>query len=102
MKNVSKLLLLLIFLFGEIIYSQSMFSTIGLGEIRSFINVRSSGMGNVGLAYQDDISYNRLNPANSARLKDTSFNTSFVFTGLRISQKNNSFSSSLSIASGLG
>jgi len=78
------------------LYSQSIFSTVGLGEIRYFINTRSTGMGHIGLATNDDLSYNRMNPAISAEIKDTSFNTGFVFEGVRISQKDNSLSSSLS------
>ncbi len=78
------------------LYSQSIFSTVKLGEIRYFINTRSTGMGNIGLATNDDLSYNRMNPAISAEIKDTSFNTGFVFEGIRISHKDNSLSSSLS------
>ena len=78
------------------LYSQSIFSTVKLGEIRYFINTRSAGMGHIGLATNDDLSYNRMNPAISAEIKDTSFNTGFVFEGVRISQKENSLSSSLS------
>jgi len=78
------------------LYSQSIFSTVGLGEIRYFINTRSAGMGHIGLATNDNLTYNRMNPAISAEIKDTSFNTGFVFEGVRISQKDNSLSSSLS------
>ena len=78
------------------IYSQSIFSTVGLGEIRYYINTRSAGMGHVGLAVNDELSYNRMNPASSAEIKDTSFNAGFAFESVRISQQDNSLSSSLS------
>ena len=88
--------IVLIFLTSETIYSQSIFSTIGLGQIRYFINTRSTGMGYTGLAVNDELSYNRVNPANSTSIKNTSFGAGFVFEGIKISQKNNSLSSSLS------
>jgi len=72
------------------------FSTIGFGEIRYFLNSRSAGMGHLGLAVADDLSYNRLNPAASAEIKDTSFDAGFIFEGIRINQQNNNFSASLS------
>ncbi len=78
------------------IYSQSVFSTIGFGEIRYFLNSRSAGMGHLGLAVADDLSYNRLNPAASAEMKDTSFDAGYIFEGIKISQKNNNLSASLS------
>ena len=98
MKIFLKILICLI-LIGvkyNLLYSQSIYSTVGLGELYYFINTRSAGMGHIGLAIGDDISHNRLNPACSANLKDTAFNTGFILGGVRISQKGNTFSSSLS------
>ena len=99
MKTIIKIILFyFVFLFTILtsLYSQSIFSTVGLGEIRYFINTRSTGMGHTGLASNDDLSYNRMNPAISAEIKDTSFNTGFIFEGIRISQKDNILSSSFS------
>lgn len=82
------------------LFSQSMFSTIGIGKLNYFLNTRSSGMGYVGLAVPDNISYSRINPALSAGFKETSFNASFTFEGLKITSSETAFNASLSRLNG--
>ena len=86
----------LILLMHSPLFAQSVFSTLGLGKMNYFLNTRSAGMGNVGLAFSNNLTYNRMNPATSAGLKETSFNAGFVFEGLKIASSEDSFNASLS------
>ncbi|MFC1557985.1 OmpP1/FadL family transporter [candidate division KSB1 bacterium] len=90
----------LIVLVHSPLFSQSLFSTLGLGKLNYFLNTRSAGMGNVGLAFSNNLTYNRMNPATSSGLKETSFNAGFVFEGMRVARTENSFNASLSRMNG--
>lgn len=77
------------------LWGQSLYSSVGIGELRYVNTVRSAGLGGSGIALPDHLAYNVFNPALGADLNDTSIGGSFIFEGLRTTQNETQFSNRL-------
>jgi len=80
--------------------AQSIFSTVGFGELKYFNSGRSEGMGGIGTALEDQIGYNRFNPSLAAFLSRTTINSGYIFEGVKVRQPVNQFFNHLSRWSG--
>lgn len=66
-----------------VVSAQSIFGAGGIGELRYFANVRSTGMGGSGIALLDPLAQNQLNPAAWPVLRTVSYSVGFRYEGLR-------------------
>lgn len=79
-KNILKVLVLILLIFGAVFNSleaQSFYSSRGIGLVRYFVSGRSAGMAGVGLALTDNLTVSFLNPASLSALSFTTISASF-------------------------
>lgn len=69
------------------VYSQSVYSSYGIGEIRYSVNTRSAGMGGAGLSLWDEFSINQINPAMNTYITATAYCVGLRYEGIRLNQQ---------------
>lgn len=79
MKKIMKYSILIFLLFVEFSFSQSVYSTFGLGSLEYSFSPRRAGMGDLGITLQDRDFVSHINPASLSNIFATRFEAGSIF-----------------------
>lgn len=79
MKSLIKYSFIAIIFLSEIIFSQSIYSTFGLGSMEYSFSPRRAGMGDLGITVEDRDFISNINPASLSKIYSTRFEAGSVF-----------------------
>jgi len=103
MNNKTKLLIIFLIISGSCkIHAQTLYSMGGLGELRHFMTVRSSGLGGTGLSLKDSYSINLFNPSLWSLINNASINGNFLYEGIKFENYDDIYTLGKSQLNGLG
>jgi len=90
LKIVFYTMALFVFASSSPAYTQSIFGSYGIGELRYFMHARAAGMGGAGIALRDPLKQNHMNPALWADINTTSLSGGLRYEGLQFNRDSGS------------